>query len=80
MATLLAGSTFGELAVPGEAGRTVDIRASGEVSALILSAANFADLERTDPRLQARLVRNMLASTYDGIARATRELASRRTL
>ncbi len=63
IATLLPGSTFGELAVLTEAGRTVNIRASDEVSALVLSAADFADLERTGPRLQARLVRNMLCGT-----------------
>jgi glutaminase len=76
LATLPAGSTFGELAVLGRATRTADVHAHGPVVLRVLRMADFDALLRTAPHLNDRLLRNMLKTAYASVDRMSREVAS----
>jgi glutaminase len=76
LATLPPGSTFGELAVLGEATRTADVTAETDVTVMTLNAAAFVHLEQSEPALKARLLQNMLAGAYEAVARMSRELTA----
>lgn len=76
LATLPPGSTFGELAVLGEATRTADVSATTDVTLMALDAARFDELERSQPALKARLLQNMLVGAYEAVARMSREVSA----
>jgi glutaminase len=76
LATLPPGSTFGELAVLGEATRTANVSAQTDVTVMTLDTAAFAQLERSEPALNARLLHNMLAGAYEAVARMSREVTA----
>lgn len=76
MATLLPGETFGDLAVVGQATRTLDVVAETEVELLVLPAETFAGLAHASPALQAGLLQNMLAGAYDSVGRMSREIVA----
>ncbi len=74
LATLPPGSTFGELAVLGEATRTADVSAHTDVTVMALDADGFQGLEQSHPALKARLLQNMLVGAYEAVARMSREV------
>jgi glutaminase len=76
LATLPPGSTFGELAVLGEATRTADVMAQTDVTLMALDAARFHVLEQSQPALKARLLQNMLAGAYEAVTRMSREVSA----
>ena len=76
LATLTPGMAFGELAVLDRAPRPVEAIADGAVEVAVLDVGDFEALRDDDPRLQAALLRNMLAGAYRHIGRATAEIAS----
>lgn len=76
LASLPAGSLFGELAVIGQATRTADVVAERAATLMVLNAATFERLTDTNPGLKARLLTNMLANAYEIVARMTREVAA----
>jgi glutaminase len=58
--TLSAGMVFGELAYASHGRRAADVRADSEVECRTLPYAAIDALQATDPRLQAKLLRNVL--------------------
>lgn len=76
LTTLSAGATLGEGAALGEARRSADAYAETEVVCLALSVVDFEELGKTHPRLQARLLRNMLGSVLRIARRLTSEVTA----
>jgi glutaminase len=76
LATLPAGSTFDELAVLGRSVRTADVHAERAVTVRVLHAADFERLIDAAPRLNARLLRTMLAGAHATVERMSREVVS----
>jgi len=80
MSTLSAGMTFGELAIVGRAARSADVRADKPVECYVLSAAAFARLGDTHPKIKVTLLQNMLRSAYQMVSRLNQEVVTLATI
>jgi glutaminase len=76
LSTLTPGFSFGEFAFADATARPVNVRTETAGECLVLSLEAFEQLGRTEPALQAALLRNLLAGYYEIIGRTTREVGS----
>lgn len=72
LSTLVAGMSFGELALISGGERSADVRADTAVDCVTLGAAAFARLELEQPALGLRLLHRLL----QGMAATTRQLTA----
>jgi glutaminase len=76
LSTLTPGFSFGEFAFADATARPVNVRTETPGECLVLTLDAFEHLGKTEPALQAALLRNLLAGYYEIIGRTTREVGS----
>jgi glutaminase len=76
LSTLTPGFSFGEFAFADATARPVNVRTETPGECLVLTLDSFEHLGKTEPALQAALLRNLLAGYYEIIGRTTREVGS----
>jgi glutaminase len=71
LTTLTAGMTFGESAMTGLGVRTADVRARSDGECLVLTTGA---LRAASPPTQLAVLRNLLVTSHEALARATRQI------
>jgi len=76
LSTLVAGMSFGELALLSGGPRSADVRADTAVDCLVLAADQMARLETERPALSIRLLHNLLRGAAEMALQLTGEVAA----
>jgi len=77
LSTLSAGMSFGEMSLLDGSPRTAFVRADRDGACWVLRRDAFTKLDEADPRLEVKLLSNMLRTAARTAARLTTEVALR---
>lgn len=76
LSTITPGMSFGENGLAEGGVRSADVRADRDVDCYVLTEPAFSALAKSDPGLQAALLRNLLRMAVQTTGRLTREVAA----
>lgn len=69
------GMTFGEMAIIDRAPRSANVAADSKVECLVLSLTDFDALDKSQPRIKAKLLQNLCHALSSKLRKANRELS-----